>query len=436
MELYNKLKDNNLYPFHMPGHKRNIKFCIPSSNIDITEISGFDNLHSPTGIIKNLQESLATLYGYKKSIISVNGSTCCILAAISAIAKENSTIIIARNCHKSVYNACFINRLKIEYIEPEYNNEFGCYKQITQASVDKAIKKTPNACAIVITSPTYEGYVSNITCPIPLIIDAAHGAHFGFSSYLPKQPKADIVIESLHKTLPALTQSAVIHIDNPSLYGKVKKYMDIYETSSPSYVIMASIDKCIDFLLNSKSDFEKYKILLDDFYNKANNLKNINILKNDDITRIVLSVDGYNGFELSNHLRKYGIEVESDSLKYVILISTVCDTKSGFEKLINALSSLEKRKAKKIEFKKSSLPIKKCEIFEIESTTETDLNTAENKISGEYVYAYPPGSPIIAPGEVISKELIAQIKKLYENGVNILSDSNLLPLKILTKTQY
>ena len=339
MELYNKLKDNNLYPFHMPGHKRNIKFCIPSSNIDITEISGFDNLHSPTGIIKNLQESLATLYGYKKSIISVNGSTCCILAAISAVAKENSTIIIARNCHKSVYNACFINRLKIEYIEPEYNNEFGCYKQITQASVDKAIKKTPNACAIVITSPTYEGYVSNITCPIPLIIDAAHGAHFGFSSYLPKQPKADIVIESLHKTLPALTQSAVIHIDNPSLYGKVKKYMDIYETSSPSYVIMASIDKCIDFLSNSKSDFEKYKILLDDFYNKANNLKNINVLKNDDITRIVLSVDGYNGFELSNHLRKYGIEVESDSLKYVILISTVCDTKSGFEKLINALSS-------------------------------------------------------------------------------------------------
>ena len=96
----------------------------------------------------------------------------------------------------------------------------------------------------------------------------------------------------------------------------------------------------------------------------------------------------------------------------------------------------EIRKAKKIELQKPSLPIKKCEIFEIENTTETDLNTAENKISGEYVYAYPPGSPIIAPGEVISKELITQIKELYKNGVNILSDSNLLPLKILTKTQY
>lgn len=417
----------------MPGHKRNSEFDIEASDIDITEISGFDNLHSPVDTIKNMQENLARLYGYKRSIISVNGSTCCILAAISAVAKENDTIIIARNCHKSIYNACFINKLKIEYIEPEYNSEFGCYKKITQEAVDKAIKKAPNACAVVITSPTYEGYVSNITCPVALIIDAAHGAHFGFAEYLPKQPKADIVIESLHKTLPALTQSAVIHINNQSLYGKVKKYMDIYETSSPSYVIMASIDKCIDFLSDCKNAFNKYKLLLDDFYKEIDKLSNIHILKNDDITRIILSADGYSGNELSEHLRKNGIEVEGYSLKYVILISTVCDTKEGFDKLITALSNLEKREAKKINFKKTIIPTKKYEIYEIENTIETDLNTAENKISGEYVYAYPPGSPIIAPGEIIGKDIIAQIKELYKNGVNILSDSNLLPLKILTK---
>ncbi len=433
MELYNKLKENSLYPFHMPGHKRNNKFSIPSSDIDITEIAGFDNLHSPADIIKNMQEGLARLYGYKKSIISVNGSTGCILAAISAVAKQNATIIIARNCHKSVYNACFINKLKIEYIEPQYNYEFGCYKEITQEAVDKAIKKAPNVCAVVITSPTYEGYVSNIDCPVPLIIDAAHGAHFGFAEYLPKQPKADMVIESLHKTLPALTQSAVIHIDNPNLYSKVKKYMDIYETSSPSYVIMASIDKCIDFLSDCKNAFNEYKLLLDGFYKEIDKLNNIHTLKNDDITRIVLSADGYSGSELSAHLRENGIEAEGDSLKYVILISTVCDTKNGFDKLINALSKTEKREAKKINFKNPTLPTKECEIYELENAVESDLNTAENKISGEYVYAYPPGSPIIAPGEIISKELIVQIKELYKNGVNILSDSNLLPLKILTK---
>ena len=231
----------------MPGHKRNEKFNIPSSDIDITEIDGFDNLHCPEDIIDEMQKDIARLYGFDKSIISVNGSTCCILAAISAVSKENGTIIIARNCHKAVYNACLINKLKVEYIEPEFNNEYGCYERITQKSIDKALQKHKNACALVITSPTYEGYVSNIKCSIPLIIDCAHGAHFGFAPYLPDQPKADIVIESLHKTLPALTQSAVIHINNSNLYDKVKKYMDIFETSSPSYVIMASIDKCIDF---------------------------------------------------------------------------------------------------------------------------------------------------------------------------------------------
>ena len=244
MKLNDKLQNNDLYPFHMPGHKRNKNFNIPASEIDITEIDGFDNLHSPTDLLDDMQKEIAKLFGAKKSIISVNGSTCCILAAISAVAKENATIIIARNCHKSVYNACYINKLKVEYIEPEYNTEFGCYKNITQKSIDTAITKHPNACAVVITSPTYEGYVSNVSCNIPLIIDSAHGAHFGFADFLSKQAKADIIIESLHKTLPALTQSAVIHINNEKFFKKVKKYMDIYETSSPSYVIMASIEKC------------------------------------------------------------------------------------------------------------------------------------------------------------------------------------------------
>lgn len=433
MKLNDKLQNNDLYPFHMPGHKRNKNFNIPASEIDLTEIDGFDNLHSPTDLLDDMQKEISKLFGAKKSIISVNGSTCCILAAISAVAKENATIIIARNCHKSVYNACYINKLKVEYIEPEYNTEFGCYKNITQKSIDTAIAKHPNACAVVITSPTYEGYVSNVSCNIPLIIDSAHGAHFSFADFLPKQAKADIVIESLHKTLPALTQSAVIHINNEKFFGKVKKYMDIYETSSPSYVIMASIEKCTDFLKNSESYFKQYKILLDNFYNKVNKLGNIHLLKNDDITRIVLKADGYSGQELANHLRKFKIEVEGAFLEYIILISTVCDTEDGFNMLLLALTNLEKRDKIHTGYEKPNLPMKDCETYEIEETKEEYLEKAKNKVCGEYVYAYPPGSPIIAPGEIISDKFVYQIKKLYESGVNILSDSNLLPLKILTK---
>ena len=433
MKLYNKLKSNDFYPFHMPGHKRNEKFNIPSSDIDITEIDGFDNLHCPEDIIDEMQKDIARLYGFDKSIISVNGSTCCILAAISAVSKENGTIIIARNCHKAVYNACLINKLKVEYIEPEFNNEYGCYERITQKSIDKALQEHKNACALVITSPTYEGYVSNIKCSIPLIIDCAHGAHFGFAPYLPDQPKADIVIESLHKTLPALTQSAVIHINNSNLYDKVKKYMDIFETSSPSYVIMASIDKCIDFLKNCENEFNNYKTLLDNFYKEISKFENINILKNDDITRIIISAKGYNGYELSEYLRKSKIEVEGASLKYVILISSVCDTKEGFEKLTEALQNIEIREENEYHFTEPKLPLKKFEAYETEDSVETLLEESENKISGEYVYAYPPGSPIIVPGEIISTDFICKIKEFHKNGVIILSDSNLLPLKILTK---
>ncbi len=417
----------------MPGHKRNEKFDIPSSEIDITEIDGFDNLYCPNDMLDEMQKDLAKLFGFQKSIISVNGSTCCILSAISAVAKENGTIIIARNCHKAVYNACLINKLKVEYVEPKFNKEYGLYERISQEEIDKAIKKHPNACAVVITSPTYEGYISNIKCDIPLIIDCAHGAHFGFADYLPNQPNADIVIESLHKTLPALTQSAVIHINNISLYDKVKKYMDIFETSSPSYVIMTSIDKCIDFLKDCNSEFESYKIMLDSFYEEISKLENINVLKNDDITRIIISAKGYNGYELSEYLRQNKIEVEGASLKYVILISTVCDKKEGFDRLIFALKNIEKREEKNYHFSTPVLPIKKFEAYETADTKESFLEESENEVSGEYVYAYPPGSPIIAPGEVISQDFILQIKEFCENGVNILSDSNLLPLKILTK---
>ena len=139
----------------MPGHKRNSDFGIIGAEIDITEIDGFDNLHRPESILSELEKRTADIYGSKKSILSVNGSTCCILSAISAVCKKGDTIIIARNCHKSVYNACFINELNTVYIEPEFCSALGIYTKITQKTVDTAVENYPAAKAIVITSPTY-----------------------------------------------------------------------------------------------------------------------------------------------------------------------------------------------------------------------------------------------------------------------------------------
>lgn len=436
MKLSEKLEHINTYPFHMPGHKRNSKYNIIGGEIDITEIDGFDNLHCPKDSIAKMQKDISEMFGYKKSILSVNGSSCCILSAICGICNKGDKIIIARNCHKSVYNACFLQELDVVYIEPAFNEELGVYTRITQDSIDAVLRKNTDAKAVVITSPTYEGFISSIYCEIPLIIDSAHGAHFGFADWLPAREGGDIVIQSLHKTLPCLTQCAVVHINNEKYFNKIKMYMDIFESSSPSYVLMNSIDKCIDFLKYSKNEFKCYKKILDDFYSKVQKLDNVTIYKNDDLTRLVISAKGYSGIELSEHLRCNGVEAESAALNYVILISTVADTQKGFDILHNALKKLEKRENTDYQFiKKLPLPAKKYKSSEIKNTVETELTKSIDKISGEYVFAYPPGIPMVVPGEVITQEIADNILLCIKNGVNIISESNLLPNRILTKTQ-
>lgn len=433
MKLNNRLNNLTSYPFHMPGHKRNMSLGIKSSDIDITEIDGFDNLHNPREVLKELEDDITSLFESRKSMISVNGSTCCILAAISAVCDYGDEIIIARNCHKSVYNACLINRLKVNYIEPEFDESIGVYTHITQSIADEAICKHPAAKAIVITSPTYEGIISEIHTNIPLIIDSAHGSHFGFADYLPARAKGDIVIQSLHKTLPCLTQCAAVHINNDKYIDTVKKYMDIYETSSPSYVLLSSIDKCVDFLKSSKNVFDGYKIILDNFYSKIKNLNHINVFKNDDITRLIISADGYSGSELADELRKCGIEPEGVGMNYVILISTVCDTENGFKLLFNAFDKLKIREKKEFNLQKPVMPEKIYEQYEISKTSITDFDDAKGKIAAENIFAYPPDVPIIAAGEKIDTGTLDYIKELISLDVNILSDSNLLPDSILTK---
>lgn len=417
----------------MPGHKRNLFFNIPSAEIDITEIDGFDNLHNPKEVISELEKELTAVYGSKKSIISVNGSTCCILAAISAVCHSGDKIIIARNCHKSVYNACLINRLHIIYIEPEFDERFGIYTTVTQESVDNAIRENPDAKAIVITSPTYEGIVTGITAAIPVIADSAHGSHFGFADYLPDRVCGDIVVNSLHKTLPCLTQCAAVHIHNDSYINSVKKYMDIFETSSPSYVLLSAIDRCVDFLTDCDKAFKHYKILLDRFYDSISELTNIFILKNDDITRIVLGAHGYSGAELADVLRKNNIEPEAIGMNYVILISTVCDTEKGFNMLINVLKTIEIRSEETYIYQKPIIPKKIFEQFEIKDTEITSFENSAGRICGEAVFAYPPDIPLITAGERIDNETLEYITNLINSGVNILSDSDLLPDSILTK---
>lgn len=408
----------------MPGHKRNPKFNIIGSEIDITEIDGFDNLHEAKDVLLDIENRLQNLYKSKKSFLMVNGSTVGILSAIFAVCDDGDKVIVARNCHKSVYNACMLKKLKIVYIEPEYDLENGYYTRINQETIDKAIHENPDARAVIITSPTYEGIISNIKCDIPLIIDSAHGAHL-FDRY----PQGDIVISSLHKTMPALTQTAVANIYNQRYIDRFKLYLDIFETSSPSYILMASVDKCLDYI-------DKHGYKLNKFEVELNKLK---IKAVDDKSKIIISTASTDitGTELAEILRnQFCIEVEASSINYVTLITTVGDENNALENLKKALIAIDKSIGLKQNniIEKPLCPID-IEQITIESGIETDIEKSVGKTSNEFIYAYPPDIPILCPNEIITNELICYINKAISAGVNLISDSGLLPNKILTKSE-
>lgn len=435
MRLEDKLKELGTYPFHMPGHKRNKKFGITGSEIDITEIDGFDNLHCPKGVIADIEKDLEKIYKSKKSLISVNGSSMGIMSAIFAVCNRGDKIIVARNCHKSVFNACMLLELKIIYIEPDYDSTNGYYMRLSQETADKAIRENPDAKAMIITSPTYEGFISEIECDIPLIIDAAHGAHLGLG-YFPKYPSGDIVISSLHKTLLSLTQTAVINIYSEKLIEKVKRFNDIFQTTSPSYVLMNSISICADYVLKNRRDFCVFYENLCDL--RLADTDNLRIMYTDDISKIIVSTAGtdISGNDLAEILKdKYKIEVEAYYKTYVLLMTSVADEKERLEYLKKALEEIDEGLICKYEelIKKPPCPDKAMQIKIDDEGEKTEIDESAGKVSNEFVYAYPPDIPIIVPNEIISTEAIRYIKESAKNGVNIISDSALIPNKILTK---
>ena len=231
---------SDYYPFHMPGHKRKSLAFPNPYEIDITEIDGFDNLHHATGMIKEAEVRGAELYHSKRCFFLVNGSTCGLLAAISAATRRGDKVLVARNCHKAVYHALYMNELQAEYLYPSITKN-GIQGQITVEQVQESLYENPDAVAVILTSPTYEGIVSDVAkiaevCHehgIPLIVDEAHGAHFGFGGGFPENAVklgADAVIMSLHKTLPSFTQTALLHLTSDLIDEKrVERYLSIYE---------------------------------------------------------------------------------------------------------------------------------------------------------------------------------------------------------------
>jgi arginine/lysine/ornithine decarboxylase len=367
--LLDKLKNHSredVYPMHMPGHKRNTS-VLPDDfpfDIDITEISDFDDLKDPHGILLDTANLAAELYHSKHAFLLVNGSTVGILASIGAHTKRGDTILATTGCHWSVSNSAELFGLNISYISPQVDPITGVPCSISPTAVKEAFEENRDIKLVVLTSPSYEGVVSDVKAIADIVhefsallmVDSAHGAHLGFSETFPQNPVtlcADIVVMSLHKTLPALTQCSLLHMcSERANIEQTKKMLYILQTSSPSYVLMASIDYCLRLLKSDgKRLFAEYEKNLFAFYERVSGLKNLAVFRKSsseifdfDVGKIVVVTKNtaISGTELMNVFRdKYSIELEKATSDYAIAMTSICDQSDGFARLADALRDLD-----------------------------------------------------------------------------------------------
>lgn len=486
LERLTEYAGSDAYPFHMPGHKRReITDGIPGGfpdpyGIDITEIDGFDNLHHAEGILKDAMDEAAAIYGTDRSWYLVNGSTCGILSAVFATTENGGKILTARNCHKAVYHAICLNRLEAEYLYPEEITEFGINGGIRAEDVRKALEKDAMHCAgnsgdvrgkitkiqaVLITSPTYEGVVSDIRAiadvaheyGIPLIVDEAHGAHLEYADQCHSFPKsaleygADIVIQSLHKTLPCFTQTAILHVKGKLVdQDRISRYLSMFQTSSPSYLFMAGMERCIRYMDgDGRNEMIRYEKRLERFMERMEGLQVLEVLDREicgkyrtvagwDPSKIVVSTmraEDFHGEELAETLRrKYHLEMEMTAPEYVIAMTSLMDTEEGFERLGTALLEIDGALRRRTESgrkekaasetpegleSKVSHPVRRmliCEAMDAD-TERTAFQDTVGKVSAEFVYLYPPGIPIIAPGEVFTDAIVEKIMAYKAAGL-------------------
>ena len=469
--------DKNYLPMHMPGHKRNLELLgekLPYK-IDITEIEGFDDLHHSTGIIKDIEEKARKIYGSKRSFLLVNGSTCGILSGIRAMTKYGDKVLVARNSHKSVYNAIELNGLNPIYLLPKID-KYGIDRNIDYKDVEKILENNRDVKLVILTSPTYEGIISDIKkivdvahkYNVPVLVDEAHGAHLKFINKISKNEainaKADVVIQSLHKTLPALTGTAILHIQGDYVKEEnIERELSIFETSSPSYILISSIEECLDIIIKKGQElFKKYEENLKYFYKETKKLKKLKILGNKILEEKTNNEDEYYDFgkivvltnnckitgkELADILRtNYKIELEMSSVNYALAMTSICDTKENFKRLLQALKEIDDKletekvkKVKKVEEIEKTRKIKEIQIeipkreknisdaIKDESIEFLDYNKLEGKVLKEYIWVYPPGIPLITPGEIMSKDLINKIKTFLSADIEIRTTYNKFP---------
>ena len=460
-------------PFHMPGHKLGAGipdyFLTEIEKLDLTEIPGTDDLHKAEGVLKEAQDLAASAFGALRSWFVVNGSTTGIHAAVAAACRPGQRLITSRDCHKSVVNGMLMAGITPYYIMPEYSDEFCLSTGTIPDELEKAITAAPDAPAVFITRPNYYGICSDIKKIAEivhshekiLIVDEAHGPHFSFNDRLPVsalEAGADICVQSAHKTLPALTQGAYLHIGSDRVdQERIGYFLGMYQTTSPSYIIMAFLDIAREIM--QRQGKEMLDRLLDSIQANRGRLGNgaLRLLSKEsvpgfdhDATRLVVNVSGLGttGYETEKVLRtEYRIQAEMSDFSNVVFISTAADSPGTTDRLFDALACLQQRsysgagpaakaaghehmrKWSRLKQRHADLMEQQMESWHAASLEYRDIMGADaervrladaaGRISKCVISPYPPGTALICPGEMITQEAVDFVMDVARAGGNI-----------------
>ena len=464
-EAMRKYSEDGALAFHTPGHKQGLGahsllkelITIEGLRREVSLMEELDDLHDPRTCIKEAQELAAELWNADEAFFMVNGTTSAVQAMIMATLKPNDLVLVPRNAHRCVMSGLILSGARPIYLTPEFDSEFGISLNLSVETIKAAIEKYPHAKALIIVSPNYYGVAADLPKiakllhehDMILLVDEAHGAHLQFSEKLPISAinaGADLVAQSTHKLLGSLTQTSMLMLKSKLIdVDRVKRVVSLLQSTSPNYLLLASLDIARLQMQESGAELVDRAIHLSKYLRSKINLKtfsNINEFELD-ITKITVNVNslGLTGFEAENILRhKYKIQCELSDINNLLFLITFADTKFEIEKLIDALKNLSTNYSKdtiisKYSYHKNVENIVKLTPLEAfySSSTIIRLSEAVNKICAEEVTFYPPGIPVLCPGEMITAEIIEYINSNKNIGNRVIGafDKTLETIKVI-----
>jgi arginine/lysine/ornithine decarboxylase len=459
-----KHKTKKTISFHVPGHKNGEVFPEETHRVfqgilevDVTELSGLDDLHSPSEAIFEAEALLADYYQVKNSFFLVNGSTVGNLAMILATVSEGDEILVQRNCHKSIMNGLRLSKVNPIFLSPEFNDEWQVAGGITLKNVIEAVNQYPRIKALIVTYPNYYGMVVNLQdiisfCherKIAVLVDEAHGAHFGRKGEFPMSATAlgaDVVVQSAHKTLPAMTMGSYLHYNSNTVdLDRLKEYLRMLQSSSPSYPIMASLDLARKYLATHKKEDMIYTLgVIAQFKEKLNMIPSIKVLtytgKGDPLKITIQSQSALTGFDLQSRLEGQGIFTELADENNVLFIFPLLKRGESYrmDEVIEAVkASIGEEEIVPRSFRpfiEESNKISTLRLtFKEQQQKEVELIPlleANDRICAESIIPYPPGIPLLLPGEWIKEQDLKQIDRLLMAGSRFQGGDHLKVMKI------